>query len=322
MNESPSLNAETRLPRQVFERAERARQALKPKDETPIPAAPAAESTPPANAIPEPPKEPAPSPPVDPRESDPAYWKQRFMSVDGLWRQDRIRFKEQIRLRDEQIVAIQADLDKAKSQSAATGDVRLEDHFTSDELEAMDESARTNAIVALRAAQRATRSEVGKVQANARKSSEEAAKERAEDANQRFLSRLTELVPNWPAINKDERWLAWLAEANDDGEERQELLNAAQSVGNAQKVARLFQEFLRGVEQPSPPPAPNPKPPVMPTSNGAQGAPADSNPQPAERPPTQAEVRDFYKRSSLNKVSDEERRAFEARISAMMAARG
>lgn len=308
MNESPSLNTETRLPRQVIERAERARRALSSDDETPPEPTPKAEATPPA---PVPPQPQAPAPAGDPRESDPAYWKQRFLSVDGLWRQDRIRHKEQIRLRDEQIVGLQAELDKAKSGGTAADDVKLEDHFSAEELEAMTEEARQAARVAMLAASRKARAEGDKIKASIREKEAKTAEQEQEEAQQEFLDKLTELVPQWPEINKSEGWLTWLKTRNDDDEEMQDVLDRHAGRRNAIGVSKLFKEYLATLAPPTPPPAP----PVLPSGGAAGGAPATEAPQPAAgKAPTQAEIKDFYKRAALGKVSAQERSAFETRI--------
>lgn len=315
MNESPSLNTETRLPRQVFERAERARRALSPEDETPPAPTPTADATPPAT----PPPQPAvPAPAGDPRESDPAYWKHRFLTAEGLWKQDRIRHKEQTRLRDERIAALGVEIEKVKSTGAAADDVNLENHFSAEELESMTEEARNSARIAIMAASRHTRAEGDKIKATIREEKAKTAEEEEEDTKSKYLGELTELVPNWPDINKSEDWLVWLKTRNDDGEEMQDVLDRHDGRRNATGVAKVFKAFVATLA-PTPPP---PTPPVLPNGGAVNGAPASELPQPAAgKAPTQSEIRDFYKRSAIGKVSAQERTEFETRIAAHYGAR-
>jgi hypothetical protein len=76
---------------------------------------------------------------------------------------------------------------------------------------------------------------------------------------------------------------------------------------NALKVAKLFKDYLASK---APPP-----PPVAAVGRGA--APADELP-PGDaietQPPSPAEIKEFYKRSALGKVTDQQRASFEARL--------
>jgi len=59
-----------------------------------------------------------------------------------------------------------------------------------------------------------------------------------------FEAELTNLVPNWRAINADQRWLEWLGQTDDDEIEwRQGRLEKAYASGKADKVAKYFERF-------------------------------------------------------------------------------
>lgn len=59
-----------------------------------------------------------------------------------------------------------------------------------------------------------------------------------------FLTRLTELVPDWVQVNGDETFLSWLAEIDPlTGAERQTLLSDAQDRLDAVRVAQFFKTF-------------------------------------------------------------------------------
>lgn len=67
---------------------------------------------------------------------------------------------------------------------------------------------------------------------------------------QQFFATLTNLVPDWEKINSDERWLAWLAEADPVyGAPRQAALESAQRAFDAQRVANVFRAFKATLPQ-------------------------------------------------------------------------
>src|SRR5262249_23092791 len=57
---------------------------------------------------------------------------------------------------------------------------------------------------------------------------------------------LERVVAKWQGINRDPRWLQWLADHDVySGQKRQELLNDAVASGDAQRVINFFRGFLR-----------------------------------------------------------------------------
>lgn len=69
-----------------------------------------------------------------------------------------------------------------------------------------------------------------------------------------FFGKLAEKVPNWEAINVDERFLAWLAEPVSEfsDETRHAALNRAVTKGDAAKAAAIFLKFTGGDAPPPP----------------------------------------------------------------------
>lgn len=66
----------------------------------------------------------------------------------------------------------------------------------------------------------------------------------AKTAWETFLTRLTELVPDWLQVNGDDTFLSWLAEIDPlTGQERQALLLEAQEKLDAPRVAQFFKTF-------------------------------------------------------------------------------
>lgn len=312
MNES-ALNAETRLPRQVKDRADRARAMLAPTDDVPPapPADPAAEPTPTPAA--------APPPPADPRDSDPVYWKHRFNVTDGMLKADRKRHAEAIG-------ALRTELQNAQTRireledKAATGsdEINLEEFFTAEEIETLGEDqARIQARAIIKQAKKIASETVAREVEPLRQRQKEDQEREAKTAQQRFLDGLTELAPNWQAVNVDERWLAYLEQKEPHtGLFRQTILDYAQAEGDFERVAGMIREFEATL---NPVPVP-PEPPTVP--QGKPVVPGSPPPPPVSGKghPTKQEIRDYYKRRAIGKISPEEVSDFEARLSAARAA--
>lgn len=78
----------------------------------------------------------------------------------------------------------------------------------------------------------------------------------AQTAEEIFLSRLKEQVPNYVEINGDQDFLTWLAEIDDVyGLPRQSALTNAADALDADRVAKVFKAFL-ATKTPAPAPAP------------------------------------------------------------------
>lgn len=314
MNESVS-NTEIRLPRQVKERADRARAATS----TPNPDEAAPPADPPVAAV-EPPAQ-TPVAPVDPRENDPVYWKQRFRVTEGMWKRDKDRFgQELVALRNELQTATQRIRELESNGAGATEDVDLAEFFTAEEIETLGED---NARIQARAIVKKSREIAG----NLIKQEVEPLKRKQQQdqdalANERqngFLTALTELQPNWQEVNKDARWIEWL-EMDDpqSGVWRQAILDAAQDRGDAARVAKMIQQWEAELNAVRVPAEPTGAPQGHPGSSGQSGG--EGTASLTKGVPTTAEIRDYYKRKALGKVRESEATEFDARIAAAQAA--
>src|SRR5574341_1213713 len=135
----------------------------------------------------------------------------------------------------------------------------------------------------------------------------------AEQRAQAFKDRLQALVPDFEEIDNDPDWLdVWLVEVDETtGTSRGEILTRLVQKGDVRRTAKMFQAFKASRARPTPP-----TPPVVPNGTGANGGGEPAPRGPALTAPTGAEVREFYKRAALGKVSEQERVAFEARLAA------
>lgn len=149
---------------------------------------------------------------------------------------------------------------------------------------------------------------------------------------QRFYGELERAVPDWKALNADQRWLVWLGEVDPiSGVPRQQHLDhAAQQLDHA-RVAVLFNTFKQaaGIEAPTAPASPAPettpapkKPEISPTPRSVGNASAPTHREPESPSVSRAEINAHYRRSSAEPQyrSSEEYKAMEQRIASAMAA--
>lgn len=316
MTENPSIEPSVRLPRQVIRAGERARALLTkpsvPTDADPTPAekadaaAPATETTtppPPADV------------PRDPRENDPAYWRQRFNVTDGMWKAERRKHAETVQTKDAEIQRLTAEVARLQQQQAPA-QVDLTKYLTAEEIEALGEDqARTMVSMAERLVADRVRAEIdAKVPALPAAAPAPAGPSKAE----LFIEALDEQVPTWRDINEDARWLKFLTERDDaTGMRRQSIVDAAQQDGDATPVVNLLRQFIAAMN-----PVPvNPQPSVVPNGTAAGASPQQAAASVSTAgAPTAAEIREFYKNRALGKISDEQARAFEARVKTAQAA--
>jgi hypothetical protein len=308
---------ETKLPRAVLRRSQAIAERYAPKAEpdAPNPAADAAPATPPAAPPPATPAEPqAAAPAVDPRDTDPSYWRQRFSVTEGILRRERADRATEAETLHQRIAKLE---DEARSFQAQTPTkIDITQFYTPEQIEKYgEEQCEVMAATAMRAARMSAQESITAAVQPLKDHQTRTRDREAASAQQQFQDKLTELYPNWPVADKDPSWLAWLAEDDENGAQRQSILTIHITNGNASGAARMFKAW----EKTKTPVAAPPTPPVTPSGSGA--APGSDTPQApaapdgkAFTPPTGAEVKDYYKRSALGKVKDLERVAFEARL--------
>lgn len=317
MNET-ALNTETRLPRQVKARADRARQMLAPTED--VPPAPDAEPAPETPPAPAQEAQPPAPPPADPRDSDPVYWKHRFNVTDGMLKADRKRHADALRTLDEQLQNALARIRELEDKAATGSDeaINLEEFFTAEEIETLgEEQARIQARTILKQAKKIAQETVAREVEPLRKKAKDEQAESARTANQKFLEGLTEMAPNWQQVNEDPRWLAYLEQKEPNtGLFLQTVLDYAQAEGDFARVARMIKDFEKTLNVAPVPP----DPPTVP--QGHPSVPGSPPPPPlsGQGHPSKAEIRDYYKRRTLGKISKEEITDFEARMTAARAA--
>jgi cell division septum initiation protein DivIVA len=315
MQQAPAASNETRLPRAVLRRSQAVEARIaaqrEPKPE------PAEGETPPAQPDVAPAAPPAdPKPPAaaagDPRESDPLYWKQRFNVVSGVLRTERETHQTEVRGLYQQIDELEGKLAEAEAkvtESPSSSKTDPGKYFTPEQIEQIgEEEATAIAATAERAAREAAQAAVEKVVKPLQAREQRQASEEVKSQKRAFTDQLAELVPNYVEIDKTEGWQEWLAEFDDVlGEQRQEKLTRLTTKLNAVGVSKMFNEYLKTLERPAPP--------ITPHGEGANtgGEPPSQPDVRAVTAPSDKEVKDFFKRAALGKVTAQERVEFEAR---------
>ncbi len=332
--------SDTVLPRSIQRQMKRMNDRIEARSSATDPAAPPPAAGPDAgvtdggpsdpNATPQlaPSAETAPAPAAtDIRENDPAYWRARFRVTEGILR------KAQQELRDAQTSADQTIQELrnqvAELQAAApasTGKVDIAAFFTPEQIERFGEDqCEAMATAAIRAA----RSQADELIKQAVEPIKAQAKQQARNAQaateQAFWERLAELTPDYEEINANPKWLAWLAEKDDQTKMvRQDILDNHRAKLNGDGVSALFEQF-RKLQKPG---NTGTEPPVTaPRSGGENNGGAPQVNTAGRGYPTPDEIRDFHKRAATIKnprdprfVTPKERTEFEARLQLQRAA--
>jgi len=125
-----------------------------------------------------------------------------------------------------------------------------------------------------------------------------------------FQARLSSLVPDWTELNTDSGFLEWLKAVDPfTGKTRHEMLLEAFEARDADRVARFFQAYKD--EQQTPKKRPS-QATTLPPSGESYTPSVGRRPQ--GRMWTAQEIKDFYTKKALGKISPEEASRTEAEI--------
>lgn len=298
---------ETRLPRAVLRRSAEIQARIdESKAVLAANAAPAADPAAPTEPL-------TPAPAVDPRESDPAYWKQRFMVTEGVLRKSREDHRAEVQGFRQQLSEVQEQVRtlQAKKADSEPETVELQAYFTPEQIAEYGEE---QCQVMAKAAQKAARQQAQQlIDAEIKPLKEQqvtAQQDRAAQQLEAFQDALGAMVPDFREVDVSPGWLEWLAQEDvNTGIPRQNILDTHVHARNALKVGKMFQAYLASTKHEVP------DPPVAPHGSGATGGSGEVvQLSPAGGFPSQAEIKDFYKRAALGRVKDDERAKFEARM--------
>lgn len=307
---------ETRLPRAVRAQMQRVNERLEAKPAAANPPPPDASEAAPAVTEPENPSGSAPQPsPADPRENDPAYWRQRFSVTQGMLRRLQEDQAAASAERDREITELREKVRSLEANSSANDKPDVATFFTPEQIERFGEDqCEAMAATAIKAAREQAQSLIDAEVRPLRERAQADAQRVHADREAVFWEQLAEAVPDYAEVNATDEWLTWLAEHDDaTGLVRQDILDRHRGALNAAGVAKVFQGFKASRSRPTPP--------VAPPRNAATGAGAvPAANEPAKGYPSRDEIREFYKRAAIGRVTDKERVEFEARLRSKAAA--
>jgi hypothetical protein len=307
----------TQLPRAVIRGSARVAQLeaeRKARAEEAAPAPAATDVTPSAGTESQPAAQPAPEPPStppNPRDADPVYWQQRFHTVQGLLdsvKRDRAAERAKWNLERDQLQARILELEQVSAAQPEAIDISA--FFTPEQIEKYgEEQCQVMATAAVHAAKTSVQATVEAQLKPLREQAKRTQEQRTEELMDAFLERLTALVPDYASFDERDDWKAWLADDDEmSGEQRQSILHRHIQRFDEMKTAAMFEAFRKTLQAP-------PSPPVTASKTGEGSTPTPpAPPTGGSGAPTQAEIKDFYKRAKLGKLKDGERVAFEARL--------
>lgn len=250
----------------------------------------------------------------DPRHADPRYWESRYHAEVGIHKATRTRHAEQMGEMNQRIAELQEQL-RAAQASAPPPKIDLGKFFTPDQIERFGEDqCEAMARASLAAADQRVKDAVAAEVEPLKQQQTHRARAAADDELNQFKSKLTELEPDWETTDKTPAWLDWLEEIDPETElQYGSLVDHHAKARNATAVAKLMRKFKQLTHRQVP------TPPVTPAGSGAaphvDTPPPGTPEQPSGLTPLRpGEATAFYTRSALGKVSDEERRIFEARL--------
>lgn len=124
-----------------------------------------------------------------------------------------------------------------------------------------------------------------------------------------FFKSLTEMVPDWEALNADANFLNWLDGVDDlTGETRQALLGKAEQQRDPVRAAKFFNTYKKASQSWAAQSAASLEQQIVPPTSQAPSAPQ------AKKIWTRAEITNFYDRVRRGTISDADAIAIEADI--------
>lgn len=282
------------LPRAVVEAEERANKLqeefLKQQNQ------PEPEPQPPAVETPAPPAVQNDSPP--PQEDS---WEHRFKVLQGKYNSEVPRFASENKDLKNRLQLLEEQIDEMKNAKPPELLVKPE------EIEQYGEGL-------IDVARRVAREELASKDAVISKLQNEINSIKSVTTNvvsDNFFKSLTELVPDWEALNANDNFLKWLDEVDElTGETRQSLLSKAESQRDPVRAAKFFNMFKKTSQSWAANSNTSLEQQIVPPVNQPSSSP------PSKKIWTRGEISDFYDRVRRGSISDADAIAIEADITA------
>lgn len=244
------------------------------------------------------------TPTDEPKRSE-AYWEHRFNVINGKYAAEVPALQEQVRTltkdlesANRQITELKSVSDKSTNPGGLTDEQiqKAKDEFGDDVVDFIQQLVSSN-----RGTDNSAKVEELERELNAIKSQE---KQKTEAS---FWTALNELVPDWKAVNADQKFHAFLSEYDPQtGTQRQQSLATAQQALDADGVAAVFNAFKK--QQPQRQKQRIPDDQVDPPTSRSTTAPE------GKKIWTGPEITKFYKDKADRKFSADEAKRLEADI--------
>jgi hypothetical protein len=283
------------LPRAVIEAEKRADdilEILSKQNQTDV-----QDPQPPAEPI----ETPAPQPTIDsPPPSPPEEsWEHRFKVLQGKYNAEVPRFAHENKDLKNRLQALEEQLEEMKNAKPPELLVKPE------EIEQYGEGL-------IDVARRVAREELASKDALIAKLKSEIDSVKSVQSHvvqDSFFRSLTEMVPDWEALNADANFLSWLDEVDDlTGETRQALLGRAEQARDPVRAAKFFNTYKKMSQTWAAKSAASLEQQIVPPTNQAPSTPQ------AKKIWTRAEITNFYDRLRRGTISDADANAIEADI--------
>jgi hypothetical protein len=191
---------------------------------------------------------PAPAQPAAP--AAPAEdWQQKYRSLQGMFAQQTGELRAQVKAYESRFTDLQAQLEavsaaqKQTAKDKAQADPSDVENFGADMVDMVKRYSEQ--VFQSLADQFGSKLAAVEGRLNAVEEKVTGVSDRtAVTLEQQFYAALEGLVPDWQEINKDQRWLNWLAEVDPVyGADRQAALDQAHQAMDAKRVASVFNAF-------------------------------------------------------------------------------
>jgi hypothetical protein len=254
--------------------------------------------------MPQPPVEsqdpPTPQPPIDstppPQEES---WEHRFKVLQGKYNAEVPRFAHENKDLKSRLQSLEEQLEDMKSAKPVELLVKPE------EIEQYGEGL-------IDVARRVAREELASKDAQIAKLRSEIDSVKSVQSHvvqDNFFKSLTEMVPDWEALNADANFLNWLDGVDDlTGETRQALLGKAENQRDPVRAAKFFNTYKKASQTWAAQSAASLEQQIVPPTNQAPSTPQ------AKKIWTRAEITNFYDRVRRGTISDADAVAIEADI--------
>lgn len=251
-----------------------------PAPQTELVTDPAQLEAPAPQAAPAPtPVEPTPAPAPEARPGKVEDFEQKFRSLQGIFNKTVPALQAENKALEGRLVQLQEQMQALVKATKKAADAPADDRDAKtfgDDTVAMVQRQAANVFGEMREQFETVMAQVNQRLADLESKVAGVGERTEKTLEEMFYTTLTDQVPNWRTINRDEQWLAWLDEVDPVyGVPRDHALQAAHKQLDAQRVVAIFKQFEAEKARRAPPSLESQVSP-----SGAGSAPAPTAPAP------------------------------------------